>query len=177
MLYLGLMYMQRAIPFNIHPPPPPPHYEWALSPKKKRSMCRHKIVSTSMKFEIFPLTLQKNRKDQRMPTVITPQKLLFSRPSENLIHRGGGNIKWNGPERTLINESLRFLHGFMKIISYWDWSKFSRQETRNHFINSFVIEHRSPRRSKGPGANLSQVPLIYFILYRVYKKKRNHLIF
>ena len=53
----------------------------------------------AQKFENFPLyTPQKYRRDQRMPTGLTPQKRLLSHPSEKLIRRGGGvDIKWNGP--------------------------------------------------------------------------------
>jgi hypothetical protein len=60
--------------------------------------------NTPQKFENFPLTPQKYRRDQRMPTGLTPQKRLLSHPSEKLIRRGGGggggggvDIKWNGP--------------------------------------------------------------------------------
>ena len=52
--------------------------------------------NTPQKFENFPLTPQKYRRDQRMPTGLTPQKRLLSRPSEKLIRRGGVDIKWNG---------------------------------------------------------------------------------
>jgi hypothetical protein len=52
----------------------------------------------------FPFIPQKYRRDQRMPTDLTPQKRLWSHPSEKFIHRGGGggggggvDIKLNGP--------------------------------------------------------------------------------
>ena len=54
--------------------------------------------NTPQKFENFPLTPQKYRRDQRMPTGLTPQKRLLSHPSEKLIRRGGVDIKWNGPK-------------------------------------------------------------------------------
>jgi hypothetical protein len=54
--------------------------------------------NTPQKFENFPLTPQKYHRDQRKPTGVTPQKRLLSHPSEELIRRGGVDIKWNGPK-------------------------------------------------------------------------------
>jgi hypothetical protein len=42
------------------------------------------------KFVNFPLTPQKNRRDQKMPTGLTSQKRLWGHPSEKFIHRGMG---------------------------------------------------------------------------------------
>ena len=48
------------------------------------------------KFVNFPLTPQKNRRDQKMPTGLTSQKRLWGHPSEKFIHggRGGGGGWW-----------------------------------------------------------------------------------
>ena len=62
--------------------------------------------NTPQKFENFPLTPQKYRRDQRMLTGLTPQKRLLSHPSEKLIRRGGVDIKWNGPKVHFLQLSM-----------------------------------------------------------------------
>ena len=52
--------------------------------------------NTPQKFVNFPLTPQKYRRDQRTPTGLTPQKQLWSHPSEKFIHRMGGGGALNG---------------------------------------------------------------------------------
>ena len=63
--------------------------------------------NTPQKFENFPLTPQKYRRDQRMPTGLTPQKRLLSHPSEKLIRRGGVDIKWNGPKQFFAHKNKK----------------------------------------------------------------------
>jgi hypothetical protein len=51
----------------------------------------------SQKFVNFSLTPQKNCRDQRMPTGLTPQKRLWGHPSEKFIQRGGGALNGMSP--------------------------------------------------------------------------------
>jgi hypothetical protein len=49
------------------------------------------------KFVYYPLTPQKNLRDQRMLTRSTAQKRLWAHPLEKFIQRVGVDVKWNGP--------------------------------------------------------------------------------
>ena len=46
------------------------------------------------KFVNFPLTPQKNRRDQKMPTGLTSQKRLWGHPKNSSIGGGGGGGVW-----------------------------------------------------------------------------------
>ena len=81
-LYIGPFYLKS-------PPPPTDEVSKILTPKKKDQSADTKHTSEICK---FPLTPQKNRRDQRMPTGLTPQKRLWGQPSEKIIRRGGGGV-------------------------------------------------------------------------------------
>ena len=50
------------------------------------------------KFVNFPFTHQKYRRDQRMPTGLTPQNDFgVTLQKSSSMGGGGGGIKWNGP--------------------------------------------------------------------------------
>ena len=49
------------------------------------------------KYVYYPLTHQKNCRDQRMPTSLIAQKRLWAHPLEKFIQRVGVHVKWNGP--------------------------------------------------------------------------------
>ena len=63
-----------AISFNIHTPPPPPP-PWVQPVKFCPLRKKVNVLTKNMpqKFVHFPFTRQKYRRDQRMPTGLTPQ--------------------------------------------------------------------------------------------------------
>ena len=81
-----------AGPFHLISPPPMDAVSNILTHRKKIKV---PTQISPQKFVNFPLTPQKTRRDQRMPTdLLTTQKRLWGHSSEKPIHGPGGGW-WN----------------------------------------------------------------------------------